>query len=201
MSEYCIADGYKSRESVPHFSDVKNTDNWQDEVYSTAKEIADEKGFTRILDIGTGSAFKLMKYFKDVDTLGLDLEPALSFIKNKYPNRKWQESDLEHPEKYGSFDMVICSDVVEHIMNPDDLMVFINALEWKVLVMSTPARDILHKIHSFPIGGPPNNKWHVREWTVAEFNEYASQFFVIEKSFVGKKRTERNHIVVARKKS
>ena len=39
-----------------------------------------------VLDIGTGSGFKLLKYFNNYDTIGMDLTPTVNWLKSKYPN-------------------------------------------------------------------------------------------------------------------
>jgi len=182
---YCIREGYKCRSSVSHFDDRGNADRWQDEVYATARRVADEMGARKILDIGTGSGFKLIKYFSDLDTVGLELEPALSYLKEEYPDRKWEESNIESPEKHGDFDVLICSDVIEHIENPDDLMKFISGIGWRALVISTPARELLASKYGSPESGPPNNPCHYREWTTDEFVEYLSRFVKVSKLIHG----------------
>jgi len=197
--QYCLPDDYVQRKQIVHFNDTKNTDKYQKEVYAKARELADKHGCNRILDIGCGSGYKLVHGFQDMDTTGLELEPALSFLKEQYPDRKWMQSDFAHPEIHDDYDIVICSDVVEHIENPDELMRFIMRLNWRYLVMSTPARDLLHKSRGGNILGPPRNRSHYREWTVDEFVKYAGQFFSVDESCISN-RKQYCHTVVAVKK-
>ena len=172
MNNYCIQKNYIHRPDNKHWDASNSKDKWQNHVYKKCKQIADEYNLNTILDIGCGSAFKLMKYFSNYDTYGCEIEPALSFIKNKYPNRKWYESDfLTIPKK--EIDLIISSDVIEHLPNPDLLIKYIKNFNIKFLVISTPVRNPMYE------NGPPKNETHCREWSVKEFNEYISYNFPI----------------------
>ena len=85
--KYFIKENYVHREKVRYHDDTKksyNSDMWQKEVYVLAKEYAKEREHIRILDIGTGSGFKLLKYFDDFDTIGMDLPSTVEWLKIKY---------------------------------------------------------------------------------------------------------------------
>ena len=200
---YCIYDGYISRQEFVTCEQTTHTDQFQDEVYEAARKLCIEKGYRTILDIGCGSAFKLIKYFRDKKFVGLDLEPNLSFIKDKYPLYDFRESDFNNPPTE-SFDLIICSDVVEHLLEPDDLLAFINQIDFKHLVLSTPERNTIQKLQrSFgwdvKTDGPPHNLMHVREWSYDELREYLSQSFEIESQFMTPKQVE-CQVVIARPK-
>ena len=94
---YCIYDGYVSRTEFVTCEQIGHTDQFQDEVYEAARKLCIEKGYKTILDIGCGSAFKLIKYFRDKKFVGLDLEPNLSHIKDKYPLYDFRMSDFQKP--------------------------------------------------------------------------------------------------------
>lgn len=197
MKTYCIRDGYIHATSIRHFDDRVNEDRWQDEVYKIAKRMLTERDLKSVLDIGTGSGFKLMKYFKDYKTTGMELEPCLSFLKDKYPDRVWLHSDFNTPQVYGDHDLIICSDVIEHLEDPDDLMNFLSSLNWKILVLSTPDREYLGQLNSEREKGPPWNPCHYREWTKDELIEYLSKHMnVIESTHAGSRVC---HTVIASK--
>ena len=66
IKKYFIKENYTHREKVRYHDDTKksyNTDKWQKEVYLLAKQYAEYSNFNTVLDIGTGSGFKLIKYF------------------------------------------------------------------------------------------------------------------------------------------
>ena len=202
---YCIYDGYISRTEFVTCEQIGHTDQFQDEVYEAARKLCVEKGYKTILDIGCGSAFKLIKYFRDKKFVGLDLEPNLSHIKDKYPLYDFRLSDFNSPPTE-SFDLIICSDVIEHLLEPDDLLAFINNISFKHLVLSTPERGTIQNLQkSFgwqvQVNGPPHNLMHVREWSFDELRKYLSQWFNIESQFMTPKQVECQVVVATPKES
>ncbi len=201
---YCIYDGYVSRTEFVTCEQIGHTDQFQDEVYAAARKVCVDNKYNTVLDIGCGSAYKLVKYFRDKKFVGLDLEPNLSHIKDKYPLYDFRLSDFGKPPSE-SFDLVICSDVIEHLLEPDDLLEFISRIDFKHLVLSTPERRTIQELQkSFgwqvQVNGPPHNLMHVREWSFDELREYLSQWFDIESQFMTPKQVE-CQVVIARPKS
>ncbi len=173
MKSYCIKDGYAIRPDNDFADEKGRTDECQDDVYSAACELARANGFESVLDIGTGGGFKLMKYFRDKRTLGIDLEQNIEWVKIQYPDREWSTVPLTGKAPEG-FDLVIAADVIEHLLDPDELLDFIAACKPKMIVISTPNRDNLQGMFA---DGPPKNLCHVREWTAAEFRQYIGERF------------------------
>lgn len=174
---FCIVDGYKIREQNDFHDASNRTDEFQNEVYYYAKNLMVEKNLKSVADVGCGSAFKLHKYFKDYYTIGYDLEPTVIKLKERYPKGNWVISDFNsNPVEV---DLVICADVIEHVINPDELLLFIKKMKPSNVVISTPDRDILHEKLGRDYYGPPKNKHHVREWSFNEFHNYISGFFYI----------------------
>lgn len=177
MKTYNIKAGYTIREKVPHFDDTPFRDEFQDEVYefaSTSRPL-----LTSVADLGCGSGFKLLKWFRHLPTVGYEVEPTLTFLRFTYPNRTW----CKVGEVDGKSSLLICSDVIEHVDDPDQVLDYIEKLNPGVIVISTPDRDEL-KLDTED--GPPRNIHHVREWNHDEFVEYLGQRFVIERSVRGK---------------
>lgn len=179
-----------------HHNDISWTDESQNEVYEFSRKLLDDNNFNKIIDIGCGSGFKLIKYFDDKETIGIETEPCLTFLKSKYPNKLWINSG--EPEKSfinykESCDIIICADVIEHILNPDDLLNHIKQYNFKYLVISTPDRAILKTMKEYGLKawfGPPVNRSHVREWTFEEFNEYLKTHFKNVTGYHCKKQKE-----------
>ena len=174
--KYCIKESYVSRDGYIHYDDLGCEDEWQLEVYLHALGLMKKYGFKKVLDIGCGSGYKLMTYLGDYDTIGLELGMNLEFLKEKYPDRVWLESDFKINHQI-DVDVIICSDVIEHIVDPDLLLEYINQMNFKFLVISTPDRDICYEQGSKYHDGPPRNPAHQREWNFEEFGKYASQYF------------------------
>jgi 2-polyprenyl-3-methyl-5-hydroxy-6-metoxy-1,4-benzoquinol methylase len=180
MKNYGIKENYVHRLENKYFNDTANTDGWQKEVYLYARKIADENNFSKILDIGTGSAFKLLNNFSDKETLGIDVPKTVDWLKATYPNKKWS-SDFTPVTGY---DLIIASDVIEHIPYPDTLLDLIQNSNPKMIILSTPDRDLLKNGQN----GPPKNGAHVREWNMPEFYNYISSRFIVLEHFISNKK-------------
>ena len=195
-NQYFIKENYIARKEEIYFDDRENTDLFQNEVYHQAKEIFKNNKMSSVLDIGCGSAFRLLKYFQDFNTCGIDLTKTVNFLKDKYPSRTWLDHNIQNPLEYQS-DMVIASDIIEHLYDPDILLSFINGIEFKIAVISTPERDITRGINH---QGPPNNIHHIREWNSNElYNYISSQFKVITHELIQKNKQNTQFITFSKK--
>ncbi|MFT6095933.1 MAG: 2-polyprenyl-3-methyl-5-hydroxy-6-metoxy-1,4-benzoquinol methylase [Nonlabens sp.] len=145
-----------------------------------------------IIDIGCGSGFKLIKYFSRYDIKGLDIEPTLSYLRKKYPHNKWLnaiKTDMSLLESQ----MVICSDVIEHVLDPKELLIKIKSVnKFQKLVISATVRDL---VYSGSQNGPPKKPTYIREWSYSEFNEFISSYFKIEKHFISN-REQRTQTII-----
>lgn len=170
---YCINPAYVHREEYVYFDDTPLKDEWQNEVYELALNQHKPKYDEAILDVGCGSGFKLLKYFKDHLTIGIDVKDTVIWLKKTYPDRNWMtfNYNIKFP---CDFSTVICSDVIEHVEEPDNLLKFIASINFKYLFISTPDRARLPEEQQL---GPPVNKHHLREWTGPEFYRFVSQYF------------------------
>ena len=120
-----------------------------------------------VTNVGAGSGYKLVHYLaQDFNTFGFETEPAMSFLRKTYPDQKWVDSGKPEeslPTSWNSggknLDLCICSDVIEHIREPDDLLELLLSLKCTVYVISTPKCDVMKSTDS----GGPSNKHHVQE--------------------------------------
>lgn len=96
--------------------------------------------FERVLDFGAGKGeflSKLSELFPEVKLVGTDILPRPSQLK---PEVGWHQQDLNQPWLPDHlFDLVICSEVIEHLENPRqlfrDLAALVRAGGWLVLTM------------------------------------------------------------------
>lgn len=178
--EYFIHEGYVAREEPKQFDDTPFTNEWQLEVYKYAREIFDLEELSGVCDVGCGSAYKLMKYFRDARIVGLDVSVTCEWLKRKYPGQAWMELDFKAPPEVKS-DLVIAADVIEHLVDPDKLLSLIETLSPRYLVISTPDRNLLR---FGARNGPPRNLAHVREWSMSEFHAYIQSRFTVLEHFI-----------------
>ena len=130
---------------------------FQREVYKFAGEIARQQQLKSVLDIGCMDGEKLDLYLSDVEHIvGVDINPVGDrFIKADIEG----EQGLELLE---TFDMIIASDIVEHLKNPIKLFEAIrnHSHEDTYVIISTPDGDTTLKDKD----GHPLNGLRVREW-------------------------------------
>jgi hypothetical protein len=186
--------GYITRKNNIHFNDTANKDEHQDLVYKRIKEFFEEKQLKTIVDVGCGSGFKLIKYFNEYKSIGMELPPALDYLKTTYPSKSWIYSDFKFKPDF-PVDIAISIDVIEHLKNPDDLLNYFKELNPKYIALCTPDRDKL--VYRSRLG-PPINIAHLREWNKKEFDNYISKHFEIIESKVV---SNQDHYIIAKLKN
>ena len=198
-SLYGLPPGYRHRPTVSYFDDLENEDEWQREVYETARDILRQEGLRSVHDVGCGSGYKLVHLLGEFETLGIDLPETIERVRRAYPARQWAAGSFEQVQ-LPSADLVICADVIEHVADPDALMRFLTGIATHYVVLSTPDRDLVYDWRSPNRFGPPANRAHVREWNMAEFNRYVGRFLVIERHEISN-REQGTQMIVGRVRS
>lgn len=200
MDDYNILN-YKANNAPGHHNDVGWKDEGQREVYLFCRDFMKKNNLQSVIDVGCGSAYKLTTILSEFNTLGIETEPCYTYLQNTYPGFKWLlsgevEKSFKLYEEMNDSDVIICSDVIEHIVNPDILIEYLISLKSKYYIISTPCRDILCNHPKFSNDyknswtGPPVNTCHVREWTMEEFKQYISKKFNIISSHYCEKQIE-----------
>jgi len=171
-----IKAGYTAR-GLPVYADDPVDSAFQPDVYTLAGGLATMLQASRIIDIGCGSAAKLLPLASLCPLIGVDYGLNLSSLRARAPAHDWRECDLESvgltllTTEEVTNAVVICADVIEHLVNPQPLL---SALcTWvgyaHCAVLSTPDRDSFYPATHF---GPPENPAHVREWSRVELVDY-----------------------------
>jgi SAM-dependent methyltransferase len=177
---YFVHNGYQHREKAAYFDDTLNREESQVEVYRFAREICEREHLRTVVDIGCGSGFKLVKYLGHLCTVGVDVPATCKFLRDKYPNHEWKEFDPTLKFRF-PVDLVIASDVIEHLERPNELMELIGSFSPRWILLSTPDRNLLrYGTHD----GPPLNPAHIREWSFLEFQAYVKHYFDLSEHFI-----------------
>ena len=191
---------------------LKDKLEYQHLIYEKAKDYINKYNLKTAVDVGCGFTTKLEKYvIPYCETVyGFDQLSAIEANK-KYLNNNviLNECDFDNESTLNDAinlnihpDLIICSDVIEHVVYPDILLNFIKNISTKdtIIIISTPERDLERGINNCK----SNKKEHVREWNQSEFNNYIKyhNFEIIEHILMDKSTTDNrklNQVVVIKK--
>lgn len=152
----------------------------QQTVYPFASYLAERYGCKYIIDIGCGLGEKLIPLSEKFEIIGIDIKENVDYCRTHYSFGQWIEFDFErldslpiNPE-IASQALIICADVIEHLITPLPLLKNIySLLEYtQCALISTPDRDQARGYDHF---GPPQNRYHTREWNLQEFTTLLKQ--------------------------
>lgn len=168
--------GYQHRCEPEYFVDslvVTDGVTWQPDVYAHAAQLARELGCTTIIDVGCGQARKLTALSPEFRIIGIDYGTNIQHCREMYPIGTWLETDLERyellpiPDAVVEKAVVVCSDVIEHLVDPRPLLSTLQDLLHfaPAAIITSPDRVRTHGVQHL---GPPPNPAHTREWTAEE---------------------------------
>lgn len=185
-ARYCIRSDYQPNAVLTHEQDspeeywtesrIRASLVYQYPVYMLAKKLIVERRIEKVIDVGCGVATKLELLHKSlphVQYAGIDQEHAIQVCRERRTFGHWFVDDFDNPSdelndlKAG---LVICSDVIEHLGDPDKLLSYLKrrVQEDGIILLSTPDRDGLRGKDSAACP----NKYHVREWNRPELRAY-----------------------------
>jgi 2-polyprenyl-3-methyl-5-hydroxy-6-metoxy-1,4-benzoquinol methylase len=194
-SLFYIKAGYHHAHKAEEFDDTGNTEEWQREVYELAASLIKQSLGATVIDVGCGSAWKLIHLMGQFNTTGIETNPTYTWLKNKYPERNWLLFD-ETDSHTLQADLIICADVIEHLEDPDTLLDFLENIRFKQLVISTPERDAVAGSMDY---GPPENTAHYREWNAIEFKLYVGERFKIKEQVIFKYKSVTQALICEKK--
>ena len=146
------------------YMDVPGQLTYQPHVYSLAAFLADRSGAKWIVDIGCGSGGKLKALIPHFDVVGIDCAAGIRLARKILPQAQLVEFDMENglpdiPADILKNAVVICSDVIEHLQRPEQLMKSLAQVSKLVpfVLISTPDRD---RARGWLDSGPPANPAH-----------------------------------------
>ncbi|MCP4599785.1 MAG: class I SAM-dependent methyltransferase [Proteobacteria bacterium] len=158
---------------------------------SVAKEIKSLPR-SRTLDFGCGEGFFLRElkqrgvYFDDF--LGIDLrEDALTDAKTLLPEYSFKRADLltwNHPEHY--FDLVIASQVLEHLPSPEVFLKKLIRLTNQYLLLTVPWEPwfrLTNLLRGRDLSRLGNHPEHINHWGVSRFTKFLEAHATIVKLY------------------
>ena len=185
--KYFIKDGYKSQSQAITFEGDQAGSYWTDwrirlattnlyqyYIYYSAFSLFKARGYKKVMDLGCGLPVKMNLLFSPLNTdIVLADQPMVNEIaKQIFPQARFVPLNLENCDSdlEEKFDMIIYSDVIEHLLDPDVSLNFIlrHILPGGLVIISTVERDYLHGKDCMASSKPE----HVREWNSPEFHAY-----------------------------
>lgn len=126
-----------------------------------------------VLDVGCGEGFTLNKLKKNnigKKYLGIDYsKTAIEIGKRLYPELDLKTGDIYKLEfKDNSFDLVICSEVLEHLENPLKALKELIRVSGKYILLSVP-NEPLFQLFNFTQWG--KDIGHINHWTSFGFKK------------------------------
>lgn len=166
---------------------IATTKLFQHYVYARAAKLFQANRFKTVADIGCGPAYKTRFFFQDIsENITLIDQPTLKPVIDRFfPEANFVGIDLDNEQLKGGlkFDMVICSDVIEHLADPTNLLEIIKHVlnPGGIAIVSTPERDFRRGKQCMDSPNPQ----HVREWNKEEFKSLLEhhKFQVIDQKF------------------
>jgi SAM-dependent methyltransferase len=138
--------------------DIEQAHGWSRGMRTLAAALLDPIAATRtswrILDVGcgTGAMLTWLRRFPEARIVGLDLSAdALRFCQSEASRPLVQASALELPFSDGSFDLVVSTDVLQHLPNPDGAR---TALQETFRVLDCGGRVFIRTNSQFGLGSP-----------------------------------------------
>lgn len=143
-----------------------------------------------ILDAGCGEGFTLarlkkarigkkhegIEYLDDAIQLGKKLHPEITIKK---------ATIYKLPYKANSFDVVLCTEVLEHLEKPEQALLELKRVTKKYLVLSVPneplftIQRILRGKNVLKLGAHPE---HIQHWSSSSFKKFIGRHITIQTS-------------------
>ncbi len=150
--------------------------NFYKELISNIKDLRIESA----LDVGCGEGFTLNKLSENKigkKLEGVDfLKTAIDTGKRVHPHLKLKVGNIYHlPYKDNSFDLVICTEVLEHLEDPKKALSELTRVSKKYLLLSVP-NEPFFRLANFLRGKNlsrlGNDIEHIHHWSSKSFQEF-----------------------------
>ena len=160
------------------------------------RDMVDEVPGGRILEVGSGGGH-VLAMFRRSKLVGSDV--AGVFLETARKNLEGYDVELikgelqEQQLPAESFDRIICTEVLEHVEDPDVILTEIGRLLKPdgIAVITIPNDPLINRLKQIvrvsPVGWVLGNriewggdKYHLHQWTPGEFRSYLERWFDVE---------------------
>jgi len=149
-------------------------------VQQYVREIAKDKNIVKILDVGCGEGFisgLVQAHCKNVEITGVDYaKEALDIARSLNRDITFIEGSIyQIPFEEKSFDIVLCTEVLEHLQNPVEAATELQRVAKRYLLVTVPEEpwfcvgNILALKNVFRLGNPID---HINHWTFRGFKRF-----------------------------
>lgn len=153
--------------------------NYYSSLISLAKPLKAES----IIDAGCGEGFTMDKILKSdvVNKIeGIEYsKDAIIFGKKLFPDLKFVQGTVyELPYKNSSFDLVVCTEVLEHLEDPAKALKEMLRVSKKYLIISVPNEPffmISNFLRGKNLSRLGNDEGHTNHWGVVSLKKYLNQ--------------------------
>lgn len=151
-----------------------------DNFLGTAVKSIKHLNIDSVLDVGCGEGFTLARFKKEkigksYEGIEVD-EQAIALGKKLYPTLNIKKGDIyDLPYKSNSFDLVVCTEVLEHLDNPKKAYKELIRVSNKYILLSVPNEPwfTIQRIARFQniihLGAHPE---HIQHWTYSAFLKF-----------------------------
>lgn len=138
----------------------------------------------KLLDAGCGEGIvtvKIKNRFPEWDVVGIDgAKEAIKLAKQYFPgNIAFHTGNIYAlPYENDAFDISVCSEVLEHLTNPEKAIAELNRVTKTALLLTVPNEpwfclgNLLSGRNVFRLGNPED---HINHWTHNAFKKFLSQ--------------------------
>ncbi len=143
-------------------------------LFKILKKFIKKINIKSVLDSGCVATVKLIKFILPgcQEVYGSDQEVIIEFCRKKFGLNTFFADDIENSklDLKKKFDLIICADVIEHLLNPDKLITYIKKFSHTetIIIITTPERDTRRGRNCYYSPKPS----HIREWNNIEFKSY-----------------------------
>jgi SAM-dependent methyltransferase len=177
MALYHLPEAYKARDAVSYFSDIEPAQGepvYQPEVYEVADYFLRKTNRSTAIDFGCGMGGKLVT-LPASRRIGIDFGSNIDYCRTHHLEAgEWIEANFSEAGSIALADLsgpdcvVICADVVEHLLDPSPLLQILAECHARGAIVLTSTPDRI-RAWGEDHDGPPPNPSHVREWALQEY--------------------------------